>query len=274
MNELAKRIITAIILIPLVILLTVWDNTIPFAVGIYLITLLGNREVISLMRSAGEPVVSAIGWLGALIIPLCFYFTEVRWILFTFVLVALIFAVFIVKLFASDPVGDSVRYAAVNLFAALFFPLLFSFMWLLRELPGGALWIFYLFVAIWASDSLAYFVGSKFGKHKIVPKVSPKKSLEGFVAGIIGGVGLSILFYYLFIAQSTPLSAIKIIIMSADVVAAGILGDLFESMLKRGAHVKDSGKLIPGHGGVLDRLDSMLFAAPILYIYLRLWGVA
>jgi len=272
MSELFKRVSVAVVLIPVLILLIVLDNTIPFAVGIYLIILLGNREIISLMRQAGEPVAPAIAWLGALLVPFCF-FTEFKWVFFTFILVMFIIAVFFVKLFSKDPTADTIRYVSVNIFAAVFLPLMLSFIWLLRGLPNGMYWILYLFAAIWASDTLAYLIGSKFGRHKIIPNVSYKKSLEGFIAGIIGGTGTAILFYYLLIANLSPLSFIKVIVMSADIIAAGILGDIFESMMKRNARVKDSGSLFPGHGGVLDRLDSMLFAAPVLYIYLTIWGI-
>ena len=273
MSELVKRIGVAVILIPATVFLTVYENTVPFAAGVYILVLLGNRELVSLFRRAGEPVTPAISWLGAIIIPLSFYFTGARWFHFTFVLAAVVTIVFIAKLFSANPVDDVIRYVSVNIFAALFLPLMASFIWLLRDKPGGAHWLLYLFVAVWASDALAYFFGSKFGRRKIVPKVSPNKSLEGFLAGIIGGVAIAALFYYLFVSRFTDLSALKLIIMSADVVAAGILGDLFESMLKRNANVKNSGDLFPGHGGALDRLDSLLFAAPVLYIYLTIWGV-
>jgi len=272
MSELIKRVSVAVVLIPAFILLIVLENTVPFAVGVYLIILLGNREIISLMRKSGEPVTPAIAWFGALAVPLCFYFTDAGWFLFALILAVLITVVFIVKLFSADPTADTIRYVSVNIFAALFFPFMSSFIWLLRELPNGVLWIFYLLTAIWVSDTLAYFIGSIFGKRRIIPRVSSKKSLEGFIAGIVGGMVFAILFYYLFIAHLAPFSLIKVIIISVDVVAAGILGDLFESMMKRNAQVKDSGNLLPGHGGVLDRLDSLLFAAPVLYIYLTIWG--
>ncbi|MDR0453210.1 MAG: phosphatidate cytidylyltransferase [Deferribacteraceae bacterium] len=278
MSELIKRVIVSAALIPAVVLLTLWENTIPFAAGVYLIILLGNKEIIPLMRKAGEPVTPAIAWLGALTTPICFYFTDLKWVLFAFVMIMIIFVAFITKLFSGDPAGGTIRYVSSNIFAAVFFPMMFSFIWLLRELPNGSLWLFYLFVAIWASDIFAYFVGSKIGRRKIIPKISPKKSLEGFIAGITGGTGLAILFYCLFIAGSDRVPFIMIIIMSVDIVAAGILGDLFESMMKRNAQIKDSGALIPGHGGILDRIDSILFAAPVLYVYLymyvRIWGGA
>lgn len=120
---------------------------------------------------------------------------------------------------------------------------------------------------LWVSDSLAYFVGRSFGRHKILPRLSPKKSLEGFVAGIAGPVVLLPLAGAWFLPDRHPafLAAAGLVI-----ALGGILGDLFESMLKRGAGVKDSSGLLPGHGGVLDRIDSLLTALPAYYILVTL----
>jgi phosphatidate cytidylyltransferase len=269
MNELSKRLITAAVLIPVVLFLTLWKNDVPFAIGIYLFAVLGNWEMQNILKKAGEPVQTPIAMLGAIFIPLCFYLEE-GWILFTFVLTALLMVCFLLKMFTQEPTQGVARYVSANLFAALFFPLFISFIWLLRSLESGGLWIIFLFCAIWASDSFAYFAGTRFGKRHVVPKISPKKSLEGFIAGLLGGTIVSVIFYFIFL-RSADLAMWQLVIIALDVVVAGILGDLFESMLKRDAGVKDSGNFFPGHGGIYDRLDSLLIGAPVLYIYLRAW---
>mgnify|MGYP003623524084 FL=1 len=271
MSEFAKRMLVAAILIPVVLIILFLENTITFAIGLYIVIIFGNRELIAMMKAGGEDIRPVIGHLGALVIPLCFWF-ENTWMLFSFVLVGLIFITFLLKLFSAEPNDGTIRFVSVNIFTAVFFPFFMSFLWLIRQFENGALWILFIFAAIWLSDGMAYIVGSKIGKHKIVPKVSPKKSLEGFIAGIIFGVGGAIFTYYMWIAGPEPMGFVKIFIIAIDVVIAGILGDLFESMLKRDAGVKDSGKLLPGHGGIYDRVDALLIAAPILYMYLNAWG--
>jgi phosphatidate cytidylyltransferase len=125
-----------------------------------------------------------------------------------------------------------------------------------------------LMVIIWVNDSGAYVVGSLLGKHKLIERISPKKTWEGAVGGAIFGIVFSIIFFRFFNYFST----LQVILISLFTIIAGTFGDLAESMIKRNFNVKDSGKVLPGHGGLLDRFDSMLFAAPVYYtlIYLIL----
>ncbi len=126
-----------------------------------------------------------------------------------------------------------------------------------------------VFVIIWASDTFAYLTGKYFGKHKLAEKISPKKTIEGFVGGLVGSliVGFA---YYKYIGIGVELSVGMFIFLTVIIVIAGTLGDLLESRFKRLAGVKDSGTLIPGHGGVLDRLDSFILAVPFVFIFLLL----
>ena len=120
---------------------------------------------------------------------------------------------------------------------------------------------------VWAGDILAYGVGKRWGKHKVTSQVSPHKSLEGYVAGLLFSVLAAMTFgHYFFPAWSTA----YLVLIGAFLGLVSTVGDLFESMLKRGANIKDSSKLLPGHGGVLDRIDSLLFALPAYYIFLVL----
>ncbi|MEG0481505.1 MAG: CDP-archaeol synthase [Acinetobacter sp.] len=136
-------------------------------------------------------------------------------------------------------------------------------------------WLMYLFLLVWGADSGAYFVGRKFGKHKLAPDVSPNKSIEGLVGGIIT-VAIVIVIVQSVYLHLTLSQHIIFLILSIVTVFSSVLGDLFESMIKRRAGIKDSGRILPGHGGVLDRIDSLLAAAPIfaagMYV-LKLIGV-
>lgn len=129
-------------------------------------------------------------------------------------------------------------------------------------------WLMYVFALVWCADSGAYFAGRAFGKRKLAPHVSPNKSVEGF----IGGLGLTLVVMVavgLLQLELDPMSLIIFIVLSLGTVLASVQGDLFESMVKRKAGIKDSGKILPGHGGVLDRIDSLMAATPVFA--LGLW---
>jgi phosphatidate cytidylyltransferase len=140
-------------------------------------------------------------------------------------------------------------------------------MWLDRAyMPGasekfGARLVFFLLVTIWACDSFAYYVGKNFGRRKLAPEVSPKKTIEGAVGGFAGSVLVAAAAASIFLKEFRPVEAA---IVGGLASSAGQIGDLVESMFKRGAGVKDSGVFLPGHGGFYDRVDSLLFAVPVL----------
>ena len=130
-------------------------------------------------------------------------------------------------------------------------------------------WLMYGLLVSWAGDIGAFYVGRKFGRHKMAPRVSPKKSWEGAAASVVTAVVLAGAYLLRFIPGISVASAIAV---TAAANVAGQLGDLAESAMKRGANVKDSGTMLPGHGGFLDRVDSTLFALPVIYAYLKLVG--
>jgi phosphatidate cytidylyltransferase len=160
------------------------------------------------------------------------------------------------------------------MFGLIYVPLLFSFLILIRELPHqanidyrtGGIWIIFILLCVWLSDTLAYFIGTPWGKHKLSPQISPGKSVEGFFAGIAGAALAAIFSYHLFL-DFVPLA--NLFILSLIIGLVGQVGDLVESSFKREANLKDSSGILPGHGGILDRFDSLLFVAPAVYLYLR-----
>jgi phosphatidate cytidylyltransferase len=134
---------------------------------------------------------------------------------------------------------------------------------------GGVNGILFVLAVVWVADTGAYFFGKAFGRHRITPVISPNKSAEGFIAGIVFGVAAAVVFGFLLFSNRTHAwTALAGGLLSI----ASIFGDLFESMLKRGAGVKDSSQLLPGHGGMLDRIDSVLFAFPIYYLLITLFN--
>lgn len=124
----------------------------------------------------------------------------------------------------------------------------------------GAFCLLYVLVLVWATDSGAYFAGRTFGKYKLAPKVSPGKTIEGFLGGVILSLIISIIVYF---SHYFPISFFNLIMSSIFAIFASVVGDLTESMFKRDAKIKDSGHLIPGHGGILDRIDSLTAAVPV-----------
>lgn len=136
-------------------------------------------------------------------------------------------------------------------------------------------WLMYVFILVWCADSGAYFVGRKFGKTKMAPNVSPNKSMQGLYGGLTVGMGVA-LFISMYWLKYTGSVLLVFMLLSAMTIMASVLGDLFESMLKRRAGIKDSGTVLPGHGGVLDRIDSLLSATPIFalgYLLLQVLSV-
>ncbi len=131
-------------------------------------------------------------------------------------------------------------------------------------------WLMYVFLLVWCADSGAYFVGRKLGRRKMAPNVSPNKSMEGLAGGLVTGL-LVVIAISVFKLQLTGMALAAFVALSAVTILASVLGDLFESMLKRRANVKDSGTILPGHGGILDRIDSLLSATPIFA--LGFWAI-
>lgn len=162
---------------------------------------------------------------------------------------------------------------AVTTFGPVYTSLAFSSVVVLRKVdPGldGALLTLGMMLSIWANDAFAYLVGSAIGSHKLAPKISPNKSVEGFVGGLVGSVLVWVLLGA-FVLEGVPVPLAVLFGLVVGVVS--VVGDLFESRLKRGAGVKDSGNIIPGHGGLLDRSDSLLFGGMATLFLLVLWGV-
>jgi len=160
----------------------------------------------------------------------------------------------------------SLAEASFNLLAVFYSVVLLSHLYLLRELPNGLEWTFLAVFLVWATDTGAYLIGRQFGSHLLAPQVSPKKTVEGSLGGLLFSIVVAFVFWRL-VGGATW---ITYLIFGVIVGISAQIGDLFESALKRSAGLKDSGKLIPGHGGILDRFDSLIFALPIMYYGVKL----
>ena len=147
----------------------------------------------------------------------------------------------------------------------IYIPVLLSFLILIREGSSGMTWIFLLMAVIFAGDTSAYYVGSYLGRHKLSPAVSPGKTIEGSIGGLAANLVVGAIGKFFFLpAMPWGLCLLLFVVVGG----AGQVGDLFESELKRSSGIKDSGGILPGHGGVLDRIDALLFAAPVAYLFI------
>src|SRR5574340_870997 len=162
-------------------------------------------------------------------------------------------------------VKDAVLDTAIKTLGLIYIAVPLSYVILLRNLEQGRWWLLFILFVIWASDTFAYLTGKTIGRHKLSPHVSPNKTIEGAIGGLAGAViaGLVMNKYLAMGMLMTEAAGLAIILG-----VIGIIGDLAESLLKRSAGVKDSGSMIPGHGGVLDRIDCLLFPVPFVYYFL------
>lgn len=184
-------------------------------------------------------------------------------------LVAAAFGIFLYALFRPEALRSAAERIGLLVFGLLYGPVLLGHATLARALPGdlGPGAVMLAFAAAWGGDTAAFYAGKRFGRRKLYAVVSPGKTWEGAAAGVAGSVAAVLLVRALLVPDLALRHAVA---LGAVAAVVGQLGDLCESLLKRGVGVKDSGALLPGHGGLLDRLDSFIFVAPLVYYYLRL----
>ncbi len=259
----------AVIGAPIVLALAYWGR-LPFLIFIDLVLLFALREFYDMAERRGDFPNYIPGYLFALLVSWDFYFFRHAYTLYW--LAGATVVVSILELYRNR--GSKYNNVSITLLGILYLAVLLSFFDAIRELPRelpvpyrtGGIWILTLFAAVWIGDSIAYFVGNAVGKHKLAPKISPHKTVEGAIGGFFGMVLVPVLATlwfptYMTIWESVGLGAI-----------CGIFGqysDLTESMFKRDAGVKDSSNLLPGHGGVFDRFDVLFLISPLIYFYLK-----
>ncbi len=173
-------------------------------------------------------------------------------------------AIFSIPLILAVPLQDRLRENALAITGMLYIGLTLSFLVLTRLLPQGEWLIFFLLLVTWAGDTGAYYMGSLCGQRPLAPRISPKKTVEGLVGGLIAAMLIAYLAHWWFMPE---FSGLDCLILAVIITLVGLWGDLAESTIKRSVGAKDSGGLLPGHGGMLDRLDSLLFSAPAFYYY-------
>jgi len=292
--SLLKRIATAVVLIPIVLVLILRAPVPVLAILAGIVALLTIHEFLKLTESYGVKPLRALTYIFTIIffVLLALNFGNEKPLLSTAVFVYCVgFAaavapfIFLTRAMTDEDLSIGYPAAAASVFAFTYIALPMGMLVQLRQQWAGAFYLLYLLLVVWAGDIFAYFVGKSMGRHLMAPRVSPKKTWEGAAASVIASVVVGwLLFHY-----AAPLSSAMlriglierrdglfgleqpamgpVIVLTIVLNIAAQPGDLVESLIKRGAGVKDSGAILPGHGGMLDRIDALLFAAPVLWYY-------
>ncbi|HYB19825.1 MAG TPA: phosphatidate cytidylyltransferase [Thermodesulfobacteriota bacterium] len=257
-----KRWISGLILAPCLILFILFAPRWLFLPFFMTLVFIGLGEYYALAL----PMLSAKArWAGiflGLLLLVSLYSRDPR--CFLFALVFLLLFLLIWAIFQAEDFPLRVEKAGKHLLGFLYIPFLLSHFVLMVNLDLGRLLILFTLVAVYFGDTTAFYIGRTWGRKKLAPKISPGKTVEGGWGAVGGSILGALISKYLFLPQLAPM---HVFILGGAIGVAGQLGDLWESLLKRSAEVKDSGTLIPGHGGLLDRIDSVLFSAPLVYYY-------
>ncbi|HEY0160304.1 MAG TPA: phosphatidate cytidylyltransferase [Thermoanaerobaculia bacterium] len=256
------RELTAVVGAPIAIWIVGWSHEYVFDAAAAVIAIVAMYEFLDLGRHKGYDIPIALCVVIMLIIMAAFILEDLSVEFGMFAALLLIPASYV---FGKKPLEDSLPSSAVAVLGTTYVGLLTGSLIRLRnDFPEGWKLVFFLMLVVWLGDSGAYYVGKTFGKHKLSPRISPKKTIEGLLGGMAASMIAAVVIHFTFFPKFPLVHAI---VAGAILSVAGVIGDLAESMWKRSADVKDSGKLLPGHGGFLDRFDSILFTAPILYCY-------
>jgi len=272
---LLPRFLTALFGIPLILIL-IWIGYLPFFLLVYAIIFLGLYEFYYLWTEKGYKPDKIFGYIFGSLLLFSFYFNglglanpklnEGTGLILSFGILFYL-ALNLFRKRASEQGGY--LNLVLTFWGIVYVVWLLGHLLLVRELrPFGREYTYLLFLTAWVSDTAAYFVGVKFGQYHLAKKISPRKTWEGTIAGIFTGILVVSIFKIFFLKHFTHL---HVFIIGIILTLAGLFGDLSESYLKRQIGVKDTSSLLPGHGGILDRFDTLTFTAPVLYYYLRLF---
>ena len=265
-----QRELTALLVAPVAIYIIGWSHPYVFDGTVALIAGLALYEFLILGRRKGYSVPVPLCIAVMLFIVAAFILEPISVEMGVFLTLLVIPAWYVL---GKSDLEQALPSSAIAIMATLYVGMLGGSLIRLRNdfSPGvgpkptiGSKLVFFLLLVVWLGDAGAYYVGKKFGKRKLSPRISPKKTVEGLVGGVITSVIAAIVIHYTFFPE-LPLA--HAVIVGVILSISGVIGDLAESMWKRSAAVKDSGTLIPGHGGFLDRFDSIFFTTPILYVY-------
>ena len=236
---------------------------------VVLVTAGGMLELLSLLLPGTKSWVRIAAVATGLLLPLSTYWKGLLGL--STATVAVIFLALTIHLLLYARQKAVLQSLGAMVFAQIYIPFLLSHVLLLFQLPSGRRWIFFLFFVIFAGDTGAYYAGHRWGRHKLWPAVSPGKTVEGAVGGLVSSLAIALLVGKLLLSLG-EFGTTFLLSLGLVIALAGQMGDLMESMLKRLSQVKDASSILPGHGGLLDRLDSLIFAFPLTYYGVVFFG--
>jgi phosphatidate cytidylyltransferase len=258
----AKRWLSAVVSVPLLVFMILKGGETGFAFLVGLGAAAGLWEYYGLALPSQPPVDRGVSLVLGVSVITSFYVGDMSGAFAMLPLVFFVSAAMGMRHFKSGRFG--VEALSKEVTGYVYVPFLLGHLVLIRAWDTGVVWTFFLLAVVFAGDTGAYYVGRAFGQHKLSPAISPGKTVEGAVGGLGSNFFAGLLFKYFWLPEVAWIPCGFLILLMG---LLGQVGDLTESMLKRSCDSKDSGRLLPGHGGMLDRLDSLLFAAPGLYYY-------
>jgi phosphatidate cytidylyltransferase len=261
-NSLMKRWLTGLILAAVIFAIIIYCPPVVLTAVIALFAAGGIWEYSSIVFGKGFHKEKIEGMIFAAIIPFVFLMGSSQLVLAC--IAFCIIASFILFLGSVKETSFDVISVVKVIFGLMYIPFLLSHFILLRKLDQGVFWVLFVLVLAFAGDITALYIGKYFGKHKLIPLVSPGKTVEGTIGLVLGSTLACLIFGYCFFPQ-VPLISIAILAFVGSII--GQLGDLSESAIKRNFGFKDAGSILPGHGGLLDRMDCLVFIVPFVYYY-------
>ena len=262
------RWITALILIPILLWVLLKGSTLLLAAVVSIVAIFAMGEYLKIIfQNDDNSVSNTIKIISyavsiSLIVGACSGSWEIEFLILSLNLMAL--SIFVLFKFADNQ--EVFQLIAKQVLGIVYIPISLSLLIFMKELDQGNFWIIWLLITVFSNDTGAFYGGKFFGKNALSPNISPNKTIEGSIGGIITSLILGFIFSVIFFKDFSL--SFLMIPASLMLAIAGQIGDLFESAMKRASNIKDSGSILPGHGGMLDRIDGLLLAIPVLYVYL------
>ncbi|MEG1441166.1 MAG: phosphatidate cytidylyltransferase [Oscillospiraceae bacterium] len=268
-----NRLLTALIGVPLIILLLLSPTWVVTG-AVMASSIVGLYEFFNAVGLKDKKLLCLMGYLAALVIPIGGSLMPSDMLLLIYIFIVIVFGIML-----ASHKSITLTHIALLLMGLLYIPYFLSHITYIRELEFGNFYIWLVFIGAFMTDSCAFFAGKALGKHKLCPNISPKKTIEGAIGGVLG-CGLSFMLFGLIVntffsqfLNGMHIGYVRLFVLGLLIAAVSQIGDLVASLIKRQFNIKDFGNILPGHGGILDRCDSIIMVAPAIFLFLYKIGI-